>query len=152
MTPRLKYFSPLLFGAVVAFAAPAQADPDDTIKYRKQVMESIGSNMGALALITQGKVPHQGAFAKHAEILASSATLTADAFRENTAGKGKTKTTATADVWSKWPTFEKDIKAMEAETAELAKLASAGDIKAASAKLPAVMKTCKTCHDAFRSK
>lgn len=128
------------------------AEPDDVIVYRKQVMESVGANTTAMGLIAQGKVPHDGAFLAHAEMLAKSATLAREAFRENTAGKGREKTTAKPEVWKDWAKFEKGLVALEAKSAEVLKLASNGGVRAAGAELPALFRTCKSCHDDYRTK
>src|SRR5690606_24029758 len=99
----MKSLSLLASATLVAFSmtagVAAAADPDDVINYRKQVMEVVGANTTALGLIAQGKVPHEESFLAHAEMLAQAATLTKAAFRENTAGKGREKTTAKPDVW-----------------------------------------------------
>lgn len=137
--------------AVTSGVATA-AEPDDLIVYRKQVMEAVGANTTAMGLIAQGKVPHEDAFLAHAEMLAKSATLAKNAFRENTAGKGKEKTTAKADVWKDWAKFEKGLEALEAKSAELLTLASNGGVKAAAAQLPALFRNCKGCHDDYRTK
>jgi len=153
---RMNSRSLLTLATLAAFSLTAgvatAAEPDDVINYRKQVMEAVGANTTALGLIVQGKVPHEDSFLAHAEMLAKASSLSKAAFRENTAGKGREKTTAKAEIWKDWAKFEKGLDTLEAQTAELVKLASEGGVKAAAPKLREIFGTCKSCHDDFRTK
>ncbi len=145
-----------LAGAVGAacFVGLAAADTtaDNAIKYRKAVMGGVGANTKAIAMIAKGEVEHGEAFAAHARMLATAASLATAAFRQNTHGEGSEKTTAIAKVWDDWAEFEKGLKAMESEAGKLADLAEAGDMDGAKSQLGNVGKTCKACHDDFRDK
>lgn len=127
-------------------------EADDAITYRKEVMEALGAHTSGVALIAQGKINDPKALAAHADMLARSAGLALAAFKDNTTGKGKEKTEAKPEIWAKWPEFEKDMKALEAQAQKLASAAASGGAKGALAELPALSKTCKTCHESFRKK
>lgn len=143
----------LLAAGLMLVAGTAQAvEPDDAIAYRKAVMDSIGGHTTGVALAAQGKIADPAALKAHADMLVRSSTLALAAFKENTASKGKEQTTAKADIWAKWPDFEKDMKAMQAQAQKLASAATTGGAKAAAAELPALSKSCKACHDDFRQK
>ncbi|MDA5192578.1 c-type cytochrome [Govanella unica] len=128
------------------------AEADDAVTYRKEVMKIIGGNMAGLSMALKGKIDDPKALQTHAEMLARTSSMALGAFKENTAGKGRERTTAKADIWSKWPEFEKDMKAFDQQAQKLASAAASGGAKAAGAEMAALGKSCKTCHDDFREK
>ena len=132
--------------------ALAENDPDSAIQYRKSIMGTVGANMKGSALIIQGKVDFTPNLAGHAHAISEAAKLAPAAFKQNTDGKGSEKTTAKGDVWSDWADFEAGLKKLETESAKLAKIAESGDMSAAGAQLGELGKTCKGCHDDYRTK
>lgn len=146
----------IVAGAVGVFSmiavAAADTDPDNAIKYRKAVMKVVGANMNGVVMIAKGEVEHKDAIAAHARMLAEAAKLSPAAFRQNTDGKGKEKTTSKAKVWNDWAEFEKGLRAMTEESGKLASLAEAGDMDALRDQIGKVGKTCKSCHDDYRDK
>jgi len=143
----------LTLGASIMTAATAYAAaPDDAILYRQDVMHTIGANAHAMYLISEGKLSHDAAFATHASVLAAAATLTVDAFKQNTDGQGKEKTTAKGDVWKDWAKFEQGLALLEERAKTVSNLAASGGLAAAKGALGELMKTCKSCHDDYRSK
>ncbi len=54
-----------------------------------------------------------------------------------------------AEVWSNWTDFAKRLDAMTATTDDLAKAAASGGVRAAAPKLPALLATCKSCHEQY---
>ncbi len=145
-----------LAGAVGAFSAIAVAAadtaPDNAIKYRKAVMGVVGANMNGVVMIAKGEVEHKDAIAAHARMLAEAAKLSPPAFRQNTDGKGKEKTTSKAKVWDDWADFEKGLRAFAEESEKLASLAESGDMDGLRDQIGKVGKTCKSCHDDYRDK
>ena len=137
--------------SVLAVAA-ADTAPDNAIKYRKAVMSAVGANMNGVVMIAKGDVEHKDAIEEHARMLAEAAKLSPAAFRQNTDGKGKEKTTAKAKVWDDWADFEKGLKVFAEESAKLASLAESGDMDGLRSQIGKVGKTCKSCHDDYRDK
>lgn len=143
----------LILGASIMTAATAYAAaPDDAILYRQDVMQTIGANAHAMNLIAEGQIPYSAAFATHANLVASAATLAVDAFRQNTHGQGKERTTAKAEVWKDWAKFEEGLKLLEERAKTVATLAASGGAAAAKDALGDLFKTCKGCHDDYRTK
>ena len=137
---------------VASSVALAESDPDSAIQYRKAVMGAVGGNMKGAALIIQGKVDFNDNLAGHAQAISEAAKIAPAAFKQNTDGEGREKTTAKGEVWSKWSDFEAGLKKLQEEAAKLAQVAGSGDMAAAGAQLGALGKTCKGCHDNFRDK
>ncbi len=154
MIRRLTVFS--LAGVLAALSliglAAAEAEPDNAIKYRKAVMSVVGGNMSALVMIAKGEVEHAEALAAHAQMLAETSELSLAAFRQNTDGQGREKTTALGKVWSDWDDFEEGMQTFTEEANKLASMAEAGDMDGLRGQIGALGKACKDCHDDFRSK
>ncbi len=154
MSRRITAFA--LAGVVAATSlvglAVAETAPDNAIKYRKAVMSAVGANMSALVMIAKGEVEHEEALAAHAQMLAETSELSLAAFRQNTDGQGREKTTAIAKVWSDWDGFEEGMETFTQEANKLASMAEAGDMSGLRGQIGAVGKACKDCHDDFRSK
>lgn len=154
MIRRLTAFS--LAGVLAALSliglAAAEAEPDNAIKYRKAVMSVVGGNMSGLVMIAKGEVEHAEALAAHAQMLAETSELSLAAFRQNTDGQGRERTTALGKVWSDWDDFEEGMEAFTEEANKLASMAEAGDMDGLRSQIGAVGKTCKDCHDDYRSK
>ena len=66
----------------VCIAGPALADADAAIKYRKNAMKAIGSQMGSIVAILKGEVDNKDALGEHAALMgaATSMTITVPAF------------------------------------------------------------------------
>ena len=136
----------------VAGPALADADPNDAIKYRKEIMKIVGGHTGGFFAILQGKVPHQDALAYHAQALADVSTRALAAFEQNTAGQGSEQTTAKDNVWSEWDDFAAKMKDLETASAALAEAAASGDMAAIGPAAGPLGGACKACHDDFRTK
>lgn len=130
-------------------------DADEEIKYRQNVMKSVGGHTTALVSILKGKVAHKDAILVHATGLAnaSTASVVAAAFKENTHGKGSEKTTTTAKVWEEWDKYTEAIARLEKATAEIKVLAEEGKLTDFDQLKPA-LKECGECHrdSGFREK
>lgn len=128
-----------------AFVAPSAiaADDRDVIEYRQHVMNTIGEQAQAIAMIAENRAPADNV-AVHAETLALAASTALLAFTPNVPG-GKSK----PEIWAKWDEFSKHMTDFAAKTDELAKLAKSGGLAAMKPKLRSTL-NCRGCHDAFR--
>jgi len=128
--------------------ASAQAQSDEAfIKYRQDLMESIGGNMGAIGDTLKNKLPYKDNIATHAQGIHLASQLITSAFKkEVSAGP----TDAKADIWKDWDKFATAAKNMGQESEKLAQVAKSGDMEAIGAQVKALGKACGTCHKAFR--
>lgn len=124
------------------------AGAEDDIKYRQSVMRAIGGHMMASGAILQGKVPHQGDLAAHAQALAGLAGIAAHVFPT---GSGEGKTHAKPEIWADWPAFERRLQEFKTKADGFAKAAAGADPAATGAAMKALGGACKDCHDKFQA-
>ncbi|MEX1147604.1 MAG: cytochrome c [Sphingomonadales bacterium] len=136
----------------VAEDEPMATSADAAIVYRKNVMSGIGSNAQAMVAITKGDIRNDDAFSAHADMLAIAADLTIDAFRQNTHGEGRERTTAKENVWTDWDGFRRGFNGLAERATVVADFAANGNMDAARAAMPDLMKACKACHEDFRTR
>lgn len=134
--------------AVVVIAAPfaAQADDQDVMNYRKQIMRTMSEQAGAMNMTLQGKAPAE-AFATHVKTLHLAATQALKAFEPNVPGSegGESK----PEVWSQWDDFSKRMNELVANLEALDKAAAEGGAAKAGPMIQQAM-TCRGCHDTYR--
>lgn len=132
---------------LLAAGAAIAATPQDAIKYRKAVMNTMAGHVGAINLIFTGKVEHQEYLLSHAEALAAAGDQLGKLFP---AGSGEGDTDALPAVWSDAAGFQKAADAGKTATAALRDAVKAGDRAAIGRSLKPVFDSCKGCHDKFR--
>jgi cytochrome c556 len=141
----------VLSAVVLASAGPAMAQaakPEELLKLRQGLMQAVKSQFGPIAAFAQGKgdLPADAAQrALNLEMLAKLAPIGWGKGTESLPG-ANTKPEAFA---AKSAQFMDGWKAMAVESAKLAEAAKAGP-DAIKAQVPAVGKTCKSCHDELR--
>ena len=125
------------------------AEPENIIKYRKNVMKAIGGHTSAAGAIVEGKVDFKRDLAEHARSLQ---TLTGDipALFPKDSDFGETK--AKDEVWSKRADFEKRAKDTKTKAAAFAKAVQAGNQPGIAASFKELGESCKACHKDFRKK
>jgi cytochrome c556 len=133
--------------AGLSASAGAESQPEDVIKYRQNVMKSIGGHMGASGAIIQGKVGYQTHLSEHAKSIAAMAKDIPALFPKDS-DFGETK--ALEGVWKKRADFEKVAKDARAKAEAFAKAAAGNDPKAAGAAFKDLGEACKACHKDFR--
>lgn len=139
--------SALLMSCLGLLAVSAHAaDPDDIIKYRKNVMNANGGLMGAANAILLHKVDNKAPLAAYAKALEGTSKDIAALFPK---GTNAGDTDALPEVWSKRADFERRAKDTETKAAAFAKSASAGG-KDADARFKDLADACKACHKEFR--
>ncbi|MFP4127162.1 MAG: c-type cytochrome [Alphaproteobacteria bacterium] len=138
-------------GACLASSvAFAQAEPDNAIKYRQTIYETLGANLTAVVMNLRGEVEFPDAVAAHARTIADTAPLVLPAMEQNTAGEGSAATEARDRIWDNWDDFTSKNRAFEEAAMRLGEAAEGGDMQAIGAEAQAVAETCKSCHDAYR--
>lgn len=136
--------------AVAAGAAVAETDPDNAVKYRQAVLQTMGANLTGIAMNVRGEVAFPDAVAVHAALVAEASPLLLPSFEQNTAGQGSAQTKAKDAIWDNWEEFAQMARDTEAAALELASIAESGDRSAIGRQLGAVGATCKACHDKYR--
>lgn len=131
------------FGGV----AFAETEPDNAIKYRKNLMKSVKFSVDALIAATKGEVEQQDKLAELAASFATAANskLTVGGFEQNTQGKGGEDTTATAKVWEDWDDFSAAFTKLSEEADKIKALADAGELNSFDQIKPALGQ-CGYCH------
>ena len=150
----MKKFVPVLVAlaaAVTAHSAFAQAKPEDAIKYRKAAFTVMAKHFSSLGAMANGKAPYDAKVAAaDADVLAAVATLPFTAFGPGTdKGAG---TEAKPEVWKDAAKFKQADDAMQVEMAKLIPAARSGSLDQLKAAFGPTGKTCKGCHDDFKSK
>ena len=135
--------------SLLFFGSSVSADSEGLIKYRKNVMESTRSHMGAIADILKNRLPLQEHFADHAKSIYQNSKMTLSMFPK---GSGLGDTKAKPSIWKNWSNFEAATKDFVRESAKLVKVAESGDIKTFVQQVRATGKTCGGCHRHFRER
>ncbi len=135
----------LLLGASIAVLAESQ--PEDIIKYRRNVMKANGAHAAAINAILQGKVDYKNQLADHAKALENIFKDIPSIFPK---GSESGDTKALPAVWDNRAEFEKRAGDAKQKSAEFAKAVMTGDTQVYSAKFKELGETCKSCHKDFR--
>lgn len=152
----MKKFAKLLMVTMVGLLflgiAYAQfATPEGAIAYRQSVMTIMGYHTAQMGAMVTGKKPYEKkAFSRNADIVEMLATLPWQAFMTPGSDKGKTELKPLA--FKEKDKFLGDAKALETATRKLVKTADGDDFNAVKAQFGNVGKSCKSCHDAYRSR
>jgi cytochrome c556 len=141
----------LIFVALAVGGAYAQfAKPEDAIRYRKSVMFLILQHFGRMGAVVKGKTDYnQQAFTRNAKVMEALSNLSWEA--NMVPGTDKGDTTQNAAVFAKQDEFKASAQAFEAGTAKLVSVSQSGDLNAIKAQFGEVAKSCKSCHDKFRT-
>jgi len=142
----------LIFVAVAVGGAYAQfAKPEDAIKYRKSVMFLIAQHFGRMGAVVKGKAAYdQQAFTRNAMVVEALSHLPWEAAM--VPGTDKGDTTLNAAVFAQQAEFKAGAQTFEASTAKLVSVSESGDLNAIKAQFGEVAKSCKGCHEKFRTK
>lgn len=125
----------------------AEDDPDNAIKYRKHLMNSVKHSVDALIAVTKGEIAQQDNLPELAATFAAAANskVTIAGFQQNTDGKGGEETTATAKVWEDWSDFSAAFTKLSEEADNIKALADAGELNSFDQIKPALAQ-CGYCH------
>lgn len=125
------------------------AEPEDLIKYRRNVMKAIGGHTSAAGLIVEGKVDYKRQLAEHARAV-QIMTRDIPALFPKDSDFGETR--AKDEVWSKRADFEKAAQNTKTKAAAFAKATQGSNPSAIAASFKELGQSCKACHDDFRKK
>lgn len=142
----------LTASSLLAMLAPAllhAAEPEDVIKYRRNMMKAIGAHMAAAGAIIQDKVDYKSQLPEHANAVQL---LTRDIPGLFPKDSDFGDTRAKDEVWSNRAEFEKRANTVKLRTAAFAKAVKGGNPQAIAAGFKQLGEGCKSCHDDFRKK
>jgi cytochrome c556 len=147
-----KFFITATVGVLFFGIAYAQfARPEGAIAYRQSVMTIIGYHTAQMGAMVTGKKPYEKkAFSRNAAIVEMLATLPWQAFMTPGSATGKTEMKPSA--LKEKDKFLAKAKVLETETSKLVKAAAGDDFNAIKTQFGNVGKSCKSCHDAYRSR
>lgn len=125
--------------------AVAFAEGQDTIDYRKHVMQTLQAQTSALGMIMSGTIPDDNAVA-HMEIIAATAKTALKSFEPKVEGGD-----AKPEVWSNWADFSARMQDFVTKSAEMARVGREQSLDEAYT-LAIDALNCKSCHDVYNSK
>ena len=137
---------------VSSTAAFAQAPPAAQIKPRQDKLRDMG---GALKAITdeikKGRIDWDNAVIPNAQTVKDRSVYILNWFPKGSGPEAHVKTYALPAVWAKPDEFTKLGKHLQADAAKLNQVAQAKDEAGLKAQVQTIGKTCKACHDTYRS-
>ena len=149
------------FGRVVCAAlmisslttiAYADAPPAAQIKPRQDKLRDMG---GALKAITdeikKGRIDWDNAVIPNAQTVKDRSGYILNWFPKGSGPEAHVKTYALPAIWQKQDDFTKLGKQLQADAAKLNQVAQAKDEPGLKAQVQTIGKTCKSCHDTYRS-
>jgi len=142
----------IVFVAAALGGAYAQfAKPQEAIKYRQSVMFLIGQHFGRMGAMVKEQIPfNQQVFDHNAMVVETLSGLPWEAMMAPGTDKGDTRMKAA--VFAKQTEFKETAQTFETQAAKLVSTAKGGDFSAIKAQFGEVGKSCKACHDRFRTK
>jgi cytochrome c556 len=140
--------------ACVVIASPASAQfqkPDDAIAYRQGAMNVMGEHFGRIGAMVNNKAPFDAKLAaENATVVAFMSKLPFAGFVEGTEKGHDTK--AKPGIWKEADKFKAAATKMQDDVAKLNTVAQGGNMDEIKAAFGEAGKSCKACHDEYRSK
>jgi len=135
--------------ATLAFADPP---PAAQIKPRQDKLRDMG---GALKAITdeikKGRIDWDNAAIPNAQTVKDRSVYILNWFPKSSGPEAHVKTYALPVIWQKQDDFTKLGKQLQADAVKLQQVANAKDEAGLKAQVQVIGKTCKACHDTYRS-
>ena len=142
-------------GGLSLLAAPASAQfnkPEDAIHYRQSAMFIMGNQMGRINAQLKASSPNIQVIQSSAALAEVMSKLPFEAFIPGTETGGTPPTKAKPEFFKDTDKVKNLAEKMQTEVAKLNVVAKGGDAAAIKAQFGEVGKSCKACHDDYRSK
>ena len=133
-------------GAGLAVLAIGALASEGEVDYRQHTMSAVGGHMQAIVDIIQGKVPHAGHMATHANALADLAGLADTLFPAGSQGGD-----ALPAIWENGEDFQSKLAAFKEAATSFKAAAGSGDMGQVGGALQQLGQACKGCHDDYRA-
>ena len=121
------------------------------VQFRQALLQLVRSNVGALGAMARDRIPMDAAtIEKNATRIEQLSKMMDDYFAVDTR-KFDVETEALPVVWENYSDFQSKISDLESASSELKMAAQKGDSDNYKARIGAVLKTCKGCHDTYKA-
>ena len=139
-----------IFFTIISLSTAYAADePENVIKYRQNVMKSVGAHIANIAAVVKGEVTIMHNLVGDAQAIANSLQHVGTLFP---AGTESGKTNAVSTVWSDQPGFNKALDQAQAAAQNMIGAATSNDIATIGGALGELGKSCKGCHKTYKKK
>ena len=127
---------------------------EDVVKYRKNIMKSIGNHISIVAANLKGKVSINEDIVPHSKsiLLTLSSINISKTFPVNSGPNSSSNTQSLENIWTEKDLFSNAMKDSVEKAQNLVLAAESGDKKNIAKSLGALGKTCGSCHNKFRKK
>ncbi len=127
-------------------------EADANVLYRQKVMATIGALMKGLGCVLKKECAlDDKAVAQSAGGILFMTELSDTAFKAQTES-ATVKQTTRPEVWSEWNKFKGGLEAMSSAATAVASAATLNNKINIDSSIRELSKTCKSCHDIFRTK
>ena len=141
----------LAFGLAGATMAQTIGKPEDQIRWRQSVMQTLGWSMGRIKANLDGTYNKDQVIQAANTIQALANSGSGALFAPGTdTGKGWRDTNVKPELFTNSAKLKEVGTAYNKEANEMAKVAASGDAAAVKAQFGNLGKSCKGCHDEFR--
>jgi len=141
----------LAIGLSGATLAQTIGKPEDQIRWRQSVMQTLGWSMGRIKANIEGSYNKDQVIQAANTIQALANSGSGGLFQPGTdTGKGWRDTNVKPELFTSGAKLKEVGTAYNKEANELAKIAASGDAAAIKTQFGNLGKTCKGCHDEFR--
>lgn len=120
------------------------AADEDIIKYRQNLMKSLGAHASAIGAISQKKVTFTDNLAYHTDAIVAISEAAQIAFEPKVTGG-----TSSESIWDNLDDFQQRFAGLASSAREVSSLARSGGMSAAGPKMRGLF-VCKSCHDTYR--
>ncbi|SRR5258706_11967462 len=142
----------LVFSLAAGLAAAAAPSTKDLIKSREDKLRDMGGALKAIDDELKKRTPDwDNTILPNAQTLQDRSAYLLNWFPKGSGPESGIKTYALPSVWQKGDDFTRLGKAMQAEVAKLSQVAGSKDPAALKVQAFALGKSCKACHDNYRS-
>jgi len=133
-------------------ASFAQAPPAAQIKPRQDKLRDMGGALKAISDETKkGRIDWDNSVIPNADTIKQRSGYILNWFPKGSGPETHVKTYALPAVWQKPEEFTKLGKQLQADAVKLDQIANAKDEAGLKAQIQTIGKTCKACHDTYRS-
>jgi cytochrome c556 len=138
--------------AALDFDAWADAPPAAQIKPRQDKLRDMGGALKAIAdEIKKGRIDWDNAVIPNAQTVKDRSVYILNWFPKGSGPEAHVKTYALPAIWQKPDDFTRLGKQLQADAVKLQQVANAKDEAGLKSQVQAIGKTCKACHDTYRS-
>jgi len=138
----------MIFSGGTVFAA---TQAEEAIKYRKGIMTAIAWNFAPIGAMIKGERPFDKEMVmRNAARLEALSKMPLEGFVPGSESGGDTK--VKPEAFLEMDKFRMGMEKLQTETAKFAQVSKSGDLAMIKPQFGEVAKTCKACHDNYRSK